>query len=366
MASFNNEWEYLIHLLSAVLKGEQADELPPNLSFQVLFNLAAHHSVANTAYYGIERLQRRPESPLAEKWAEIRDKEIMKDIIQTSELNGISEAFGGAGIRFIILKGSHLKTLYPQSDFRSMADIDIYIDENDAERVKNTLVSMGYEVNSLEHGVHDVYYKKPVMNIEVHRALFGESGREFAPLFGNLWEKSECLGGTCYNLKPEYFFAYLIAHGIKHYDIGGSGIRSFMDIHVYLEKAGNVIDAEKIAELFGTIGKREAFQDFIRLSEIWFGDGEYTEKYRDMAEFIIRGGTYGTLENQVVSGLKGKSKGSFLFSKLFPRLSYMREQYPVLRKAPILLPFCWAVRWVKAATVDRKATKAKMNAFKKN
>ena len=364
MAKYNNEWEYLVHLLSSVLKGEKPDELPENLSFHSLFSLASFHSVANMAYYGIEQLQTRPDKELTAKWAEVRDKEIMKDITQQMELEQLTAELEKAEVKFILLKGSCLKILYPQSDFRSMADIDFYIDEENNEKVRDVLLSMGYEINSLEHGVHDVYYKKPVMNIEVHKALFGNSGREFSPVFENLWDKCDCVKGTCYNLTPDYFFAYLVAHGIKHYDIGGTGIRSFMDIHVYLNKKAAVTDLKKTAELFSAIGKKEIYEDFLRLSEIWFADGEYTEKYKSMTEFIMKGGTYGTLENQVENGIKRSGRAKFIFIKLFPQLNYMREQYPVLKKAPVLLPFCWVVRWVKAATVNRRQTKIKMNALK--
>ncbi len=361
-----NEAEYLIRLLNAVIKKEQPEELPERLSFELLFKLASFHSVANTAFYGIEKLKRKPESELLKKWAEVRDKEIIKDITQTTELYSIISAFDKAEIRFIILKGSHLKTLYPQSDFRSMSDIDIYIEDADTEKAKTALLSLGYEINRLEQGVHDVYYKKPVMNIEVHRDLFGEGGQEFAPIFTDLWSKSELVEKTCYNLSPDYFFSYVLAHGIKHYDNGGSGIRTFMDIYIYLSKMGSKLNMEKIEELFESVGKKESLMDFIRLSEIWFGEGEYTDKYREMERYIIRGGTYGTFTNQTIMEMKGKSKGAFLFGKLFPKLSYMQEQFPVLRKAPVLLPVFWLVRMVKAVTVNRKQNAEKFKAFRDN
>lgn len=362
MATFGNEWEYLIHLLSSVLEGEKPQELPENLSFENILSAASHHSVASMVYYGIERLEKRPDKELSAKWAEIRDKEIMKDIIQTTELAQLSKVFSAAGVKFIALKGAILKELYPQSDFRTMSDIDLFINDEDTEKVKAAMLSQGYEINRLEHGVHDVYYKKPVMNIEVHRDLFGEGGHEFAPLFEDLWCKSNLNSGTRYDLVPEYFLAYVLAHGIKHYQQGGTGVRTFMDIHIYRQH--NQIDMEWIYSLFDTVGAREMCEDFVKLSEIWFGSAEYNEKYQKMAEYIIRGGTYGTFENQTLYGMEGKSKGAYLFSKLFPGLSYMREQFPILRRVPVLLPVFWGVRMVKAVTVNRRQNMTKLRTFK--
>lgn len=44
----------------------------------------------------------------------------------------------------------------------------------------------------------------------------------------------------------ETFFAYLLAHGMKHYELGDTGIRTFMDIHLFLQHCGERLDLERI------------------------------------------------------------------------------------------------------------------------
>ena len=362
MATFSNEWEYLIHLLSSALRNEKPGEKPDNISFEQLFSLARYHSVANMAFYSIERLENRPEKELFAKWTEVRDKEIMKDIIQSTEQEQLFSALSASGVRFIPLKGSVLKTLYPQSDFRTMSDIDLYIDDADTEKSKAVMLSLGYEINRLEHGVHDVYYKKPVMNVEIHRDLFGEGGQEFSPVFGELWSKCTA-DGMRYDLENDFFLTYVIAHGIKHYTLGGTGIRTFMDIHVYLQQKG--ADLNRIYSLCEKAGQRELCEDFVKLADVWFGSGEYTDKLREMAEYVIRGGTYGTFENQMEQGIKKQGKLKFILSRIFPSVNYAREQFPVLRRMPFLLPVFWVVRWFKFFTVNRKENAAKIKALTK-
>ena len=64
-----------------------------------------------------------------------------------------------------------------------MSDIDIVIDPENAKKAGEVMLSLGYKADSLETGVHDVYHKKPVTSIEIHRELFGDEGQEFAPIF---------------------------------------------------------------------------------------------------------------------------------------------------------------------------------------
>ncbi len=358
--------QYLFQLLCAVLNNEQPPETPANCDFEAVFRLAEHHSVANLAYYGIEKLKNKPDAELQKKWAEIRDREIMRDIIQCSELEQITSAFTSAGIRFLTLKGAILKAMYPQSDFRTMCDIDILVDEENLKKAGDALSSLGYTPGKQDEINHDVYYKAPVMNIELHRSLFRATTDSFAVIFQDIWNKAEPVTGTRYKLVPDYCFAFVMAHAMGHYKWGGTGIRSFMDLYIYREKAEDKLNMLQIRSLFENIGEAELFDSFLGLSDIWFGGSELTEKHAEMAQYILRGGTYGNFENQVAIGMKGKSKGRFLLERFFPNLGYMQDQYPVLRKAPVLLPFFWIVRMVKGATVNRRQNMEKFKAFKNN
>ncbi len=358
--------QYLFQLLCAVLNKEQPPEIPESCNAEAVFRLAEHHSVANLAYYGIEMLQNKPDAELMKKWAELRDREIMRDIIQCTELDQITAAFTSAGIRFLTLKGTILKTMYPQSDFRTMCDIDILVDEPDLKKAGEILSSLGYSAGKQEEINHDVYFKPPVMNIELHRSLFRATTDSFAKIFEDVWNKAELVTGTRYKLTADYCFAFVMAHAMGHYKWGGTGIRSFMDIHIYRRKAEDKLNMNRIRSFFENIGEAELFDSFLELSDIWFGGGELTEKHAKMAQFILSGGTYGNFENQVAIGMEGKSKGRFLLERFFPGLSYMQDQYPVLRKAPFLLPVFWIVRMVKGATVNRKQNMQKFKAFRDN
>lgn len=362
MAQFNAE-EFLIALLRSCL-GDELPPIPEGFDSDALLRLAHHHSVANTAYYTLEKLNVLT-SEQHKKWSEIRDRMIMCDLLQQSEFEQLCEAFEREKVRFLPLKGILMKSMYPQSDYRSMSDIDLLIDPENADKVKQIMLSLGYEIDSTEIGVHDVYHKRPAVSIEVHRELFGDDGEELAPLFDDPWSKCEKRSEMRYEFTTEYFFAFLLAHGIKHFQLGGTGIRTFMDIEVFRRLYGDKLELEKIYAMFDSVGARKICEDFVALSEMWFGDKKPNEELSSMARYIINGGTYGTYDNHVQYQLKSKSKLGYVFSRLFPPMKHMKLQYPILRKAPVLLPFLWIFRILTKPFINHRQTAAKLKALTK-
>ena len=58
-----------------------------------------------------------------------------------------------------------------------------------------------------------------------------------------------------------------------------------------------------------------------------------------------------------------KSKPRRLLAAAFPRLSHMRLKYPVLKKAPFLLPVFWVVRLLQYAFTKDKSIARKRDAL---
>ncbi len=343
MATQNNESELLISLLRAAMQGKQLN-LSENIDYAAILSLSKHHSVANIVCYALEHSNAAVPQEIMVKLCKERDIALMQDLQQQADFEQLCEAFAKADIRFIPLKGILIKALYPQSDYRTMSDIDLLIDESNADKVQQTMLSLGYSAKSIGHDVHDVYHKQPATSVEVHRELFGAEGEEYASLFADPWKTCTNTFGTKYEFTPTTFFKYLLAHGMKHYAQGGTGIRTFIDINTYLHKYEEHIDLERIYADFESVGQRQLCEDFIALSKVWFEGDTHTEHTQHTAEYILNGGTYGTFENQVQHELKSKGRVRYIFAKLFPRLKVMQERYPVLKKIPVLLPVFWMVR----------------------
>ena len=67
-----------------------------------------------------------------------------------------------------------------------------------------------------------------------------------------------------------------------------------------------------------------------------------------MLEYVIDSGTYGTLAHGVGNEVSKRGKLGFFIRKAFLPYRSMCSLYPALKKAPVLLPFCWVARWVRA------------------
>ena len=49
-----------------------------------------------------------------------------------------------------------------------------------------------------------------------------------------------------YHFTPEDFYVYLVAHEYKHYVRGGTGLRSLLDVYVFLRRMGDSLDRDYI------------------------------------------------------------------------------------------------------------------------
>lgn len=360
----NTTGEYLIALMRAAVNGTVPLKGSDGMDYRALFELAKFHSVANIVLYMLEKTSADIPKEVSALFTEQRDKAIMADITFQVEYEELCGAFAENGVRFIPLKGILLKPLYPQSDYRTMSDIDVLIDDENAHKVRAIMEEQGYETADFDHDVHDVYHKPPVTSIEVHRELFGAEGREFASIFSDPWAMCSVSDGL-WRFNDDAFFAFLLAHGMKHYEQGGTGVRTFMDIYLFRQYCGERLDLEKIYAMFESIGQRKLCESFIALSEMWFGDGERTDALTGMERYILSGGTYGTFSNQVANSVKEKGKVRYVWSKLFPDLKTMRQRYSVLKKAPVLLPVFWLVRIFTKPFTNRRQNIEKVKALLK-
>lgn len=274
---------------------------------------------------------------------------VRKSILFDAERAKILSALEEQGIWYMPLKGAVLKEFYPGIGLRQMADNDILYDVSRCEDVKSIMEGMGFQTIKYGEGaVHDSYHKKPVFNFEMHRQLFGpEHGDSLYSYYRAVKErlvKDE--GNLCgWHFSPEDFYLYMISHESKHYANHGTGLRSLLDIYVYLRKVS--LNWEYVEEEAKELGLAE-FEKQNRMLAMHLFDGEaLTEEESKMLDYVYSSGTYGTLENGVKNGIQ-KNGGSAVryalkrffvpVSKKNPRYSAYARAYPQFYKYKILLP----------------------------
>ena len=347
------EGRYLIKLLASVLHGENPTAAPVGLEWQPLYQLAAYHSVANTVYYPLEQLKQKPPETVRSAFLEARNKAVVKEAKQELEVARILAVFEQNQIKCMPLKGYLIKHLYPKPDMRLMADVDILLQEGDLEKAKPLMLSLGYDVEHLG-GNHDVYYKRPVMNIELHRALISAQYEKLYDYYGDGWQFAR-LKDSCkyiHEMSKEDFYIFLMVHLAKHCQCGGTGIRSIMDVWVYMNRYRTELDWNYIDGELNKMDLLAFTKNIEKLSACWFDGLESCELFDKMTAFIVSNGTYGLNKNStMVDMMKNNANKSFKIAKVlytlrlfFPARKTMVILFPVLNKLPFLLPLTWVLR----------------------
>ena len=127
-----------------------------------------------------------------------------KTIILEAERKSVFQKLDEAGIWHMPLKGAILKDWYPKFGMREMTDCDVLIDASREEDVRDIMVSLGFTVESYGIGHHDVYYKLPVSNFEIHLHLFGPGYEQrFNDYYGGVIDRLVRYNGYEYRFSPE-------------------------------------------------------------------------------------------------------------------------------------------------------------------
>jgi len=367
LSTIQREKMYLIHLLATVLHAAQPQKPPENLDWATLYKLSTKHCVANMVTYSLSKLSHdsKPPHEILVQFQNDCKKGMAKEATQHITVEQVLKTFEENHIACMPLKGYLIKYLYPQPDMRMMSDVDILFRHEQTEQVKKLLLGLGFTVEH-EGGNHDVYYKKPFMNIEMHRRLIAENS-PYSDYLKQVWGRARLKtdGQYIYELSQEDFFIFIMMHLTKHYAKAGTGIRSIMDIWVYNNRYRSEMDWNYIQAELEKVQLWEFTQNICGLGEVWFGEIQSNELYDEMSEYIFSSGVYGTKKHSLVSAMNTSAskkrsiraaKQLYRLKLFFPGLTAMKTTYPFLSVLPFLLPLCWVLRGVKSLLFKRAHT----------
>lgn len=280
------------------------------------------------------------------------------------ELEQICKTLEEAKIPFIPLKGSVIRKYYPEPWMRTSCDIDILVKEKDADNAAEYLqTQLQYGVD--RKGQHDVsMFTASNVHVELHFKLLDSDFKQVKDLI-DVWSGDEIslLSDSEYQMIKELFLLYHIYHMAKHFVHGGCGIKPFIDLWIIKNKVG--FDEEKAQKMLQESGLLAFFERSTDLVNVWFEDKDHSEITQEMENYILQGGVYGTLkQNLAMSQNKKGGKFRHLMSRIFLSYKDMTVYYPSLKKYPILFPFYQVRRWCRILFCGGR--KAAMNEIKVN
>lgn len=338
--------KYLIELIKSVILSKQPPEKPNEVSFEEIFKISKKHHITNMIYYAIIKLKNKPDEKLLKLWKQEYSISIMRDIVQKEEFSVLKNVFNENAIKHIPLKGFELKKLYPKSDMRDMSDLDILIQNKDREKVKKLLEGLSYTTEKYGKGKDDIYYKKPIMNIEIHNSLLPESLIEKYPylLKLNKMEKSIKIKDYTYSFSKDDILIYGIVHIAKHFEIAGTGIKSVIDWYLYSKKNFKNIDWNYVNSSLEELNLNKFYQTLIDLGKVWFEEKSHTDLTKNFEEHIFNSGAYGNINDRILNNLAKNNNKISLVDRIrtlkkmtFPTYLVMCEQYPILKTRKKLL-----------------------------
>ncbi|MGN1139216.1 MAG: nucleotidyltransferase family protein [Ruminococcus sp.] len=333
---------YTGRLLNSVLENREPPALPEQFDLEGLFTFHSQQSVANMAYCGLKKLN-IPQEKLKNYYDDYKMMLLREARFEVASQQVFS-ALEKAGIPFIPLKGSIIKKLFPQESLRSFTDVDIYIGDK-VEQTGKVMESLGFSVKSTTQ--HDIsYFKKPSLSFEMHSRLF-EDDYSFDGYFDNPFERAKPIAeGSCHYLfSDEDFFIHVFCHLYKHFTFGGCGLRQFMDIFVLTKKLN--LDYDYINKELEKLKLTDFFETVKKVNSVVFKGEKPDGDMLDICDYIFSNGTFGIYRITAMNEFGAQDKNilawkiSYFANRWGLSYSRMKENYKVLEKVPVLLPFCW-------------------------
>lgn len=291
---------------------------------------------------------------------------IRRDSIQMIEIRKIAEEFNKCKIKHIFLKGAVIRSIYPSSFLRGMGDIDVFILKEQLKMANLILTDLGF-INSSTTPNAVSFHKGKDLIVDLHLRLDSVFEDRFSGLFGEEWNYAYLIEQSTYRFNPEFELAYLIYHLAKHFRNSGIGIRSILDIGVYINHYKDSFSVNQFIEYLHKANLNLFASYLLNFQERYFGfefqkliqhlpliDPEVLD---DILDWVVSTGVHGkskeynvNVSNIATQSIQGNAKSytqlRYIFIRVFPPRKLMLIRYPFLSKFGVLLPICWLLRGV--------------------
>lgn len=348
---------YLIYLIRCVLNNRvPAQEKLDKMNLSQLFEVAQRHTLTAICAYALESA-----GIFDKAFTEAKNKAIRKNIILDAEREKVFAEFEKAGIWYMPLKGIILKDYYPKIGMRQMADNDFLIDKNFQSEIKDIMISCGFKTEQFDKSKHDVYFKEPVCNFQMHISLFEIDSKEtFYNYFKDIDKRLISVDDYSFakSFTNEDFYLYVKAHEYKHYSSSGTGLRNLVDTYIYINKFGNALDWKYLNTELTKLDICDYEKNSRKLAMLLFSGQQLNDNEKEMLDYYIFSGTYGNVENNVNNKISkhNGNKLKYIVNRTILPISLVRKSYPMFYKYKILLPFLPFYRLIK----NRKKNKKKI------
>ncbi len=327
------------------LDGAVKEQLTPEV-VPALYALSKRHDLAHIVSSALYQSGALTDEALLAKFNRDELLSVYRNEQMKYAYGQICEILDCAAIPYIPLKGSVIRPYYPRESMRTSCDIDILVKEEDLERAVDALKAADFTCG--ERGFHDVsLYSPNKIHLELHFSL-QESIEHLDAVLREAWQYALPAEGSRFEFSKEFFLFHMFAHISYHFLSGGCGIRPLMDIWIMEHKMG--ADYSQARELLERAGIYKFAGELSNLVDACFSDQPRDDFSDILLNYIFTGGVYGTTENHIaINDAKTHVTPKYIAKRIFIPYRGLVVEYPVLKKAAILYPFCWLHRSFRLA-----------------
>lgn len=363
-----------------------------------IYYIAKKHNLVSIMAQAMENMGFESDSDVWKRWLKEKNRLIYKSVLMDVEREAIQEFFEKNNIWYMLLKGMVIRKYYPAPELREMADNDILFDNKYSKEVYEFMTARGYKSDDYNKGYHDEYLKPPAYNFEMHRQLVSSKERpkwyEYykdvkSILIKDTNENRETAANSESNntsnqfyFSDNDFYVYFIVHTYKHFLNSGMGLRTVLDVYLYVSNLQEKLDFDYIEEQLKKLDAYDFEQTFRSIAFKMFDENLEDRKWWDlfdvkeqeMLSYILDAGTYGNLENSVAHKMgytkgekkKASDKVKYIFRRLFPSMDTIEEFFPFFYKHKWAIPFLYIYRIGKIPFTRRKKVAGELKeVFKK-
>ena len=340
-------------LIRFEINGDELCEEVKNLitvdALPALFKLAKRHDLAHLIGDALDKTGLLPEGTEAKKrFLQERNMAIYRYEQMQYELEQICATLETGNVPFIPLKGSVIRSLYPEAWMRTSCDIDVLVEKENLDAAQQLLTAgLEYALQEVD-STHDISLFSPSgVHLELHHSLVEEGLAQCASaILSGVWERVEENGVCQKRMTDEMFYFYHIAHMAKHFEVGGCGVRSFLDVYLLQKQAK--YQTERCVKLLQEGGLLTFAKAAEQTASVWFGRSAKTAIAEEIQDYILYAGMYADTENRAaVQQIKKGGKFKYLFSRIFLPYEQLKLQYPSVERRKILFPFYQVKRWCR-------------------
>ena len=283
---------------------------------------------------------------------------VTRDEAQQALITKLNDLLNKHDINHIFLKGTKLKTLYEKTFMRGMGDIDILVNPEDIRKIEKIFGDNHILIMS-RSPQHDVYQTEKGLLIEIHPSIYYQFNLKYK-LFEKPWDYAKHVANHTYEFTPEFELLFIAYHLAKHFESSGVGLRSILDVGIYVQAYQDSIDEKLLVQYLDQMEMKTFFYHMLYLNKKYFDiDSTFLPPsmhieenvLSDITQYIAASGVHGKGEkfNEMAPRLvntknKKKSKWNVIISSAFPKYKDMKVMYPVIQKCFLLLPIFYVVR----------------------